>query len=117
MGTRVPRNTGVPPRMSGSLIMTPMKGLYQVEGSGRLKARWRPEGRRYTGEEKRDFIPQNARDGAEVSLRKPTASPRNTIRGAKSAQWRKRREKRWARHHPKTGWGRPAKGEVVTSRR
>jgi len=25
-------------------------------------------------EEKRDFIPQNARDGAEVSLRKPTHS-------------------------------------------
>jgi len=27
---RVPRNTGVPPRMSGFLIMTPMKGLYHA---------------------------------------------------------------------------------------
>src|SRR5260370_30815640 len=30
MGTRVPRNTGVPPRMAGFLMMTPMKGLYLV---------------------------------------------------------------------------------------
>src|SRR5229473_1216883 len=30
MGTRVPRNTGVPPRMSGFLMMTPMKRLYHA---------------------------------------------------------------------------------------
>ena len=48
-----------------------------------------------TGREKRarDFIPPNTRDGAEVSLREPTASSRKTIRDAKSAQERSGKKK------------------------
>jgi len=30
IGTRVPRNTGVPPRISGSLMMTPMNEFYHA---------------------------------------------------------------------------------------
>src|SRR5260370_2534124 len=41
------------------------------------------KGRRYT-EAKRDFIPRNARDGAEVSLRRPTHS-QERMRKKKSA--------------------------------
>src|SRR5260370_3004139 len=41
------------------------------------------KGRRYT-EAKRDFIPRNARDGAEVSLRRPTHSQKR-MRKKKSA--------------------------------
>ncbi len=43
---------------------------------------------------KRDFIPPNARDGAEVSLRKPTLS-----------QERKRKKKRRLAPFEMTGWG------------
>src|SRR5216684_4964669 len=32
------------------------------------------ESRNWKGEEKRDFIPRNSRDGAEVSLHRPTVS-------------------------------------------
>src|SRR5260370_40295896 len=58
MGTRVPRNTGVPPRMSGSLIMTPMKGLYHVGGKRAVQGQMATQSRFYGNEEKRDFIPQ-----------------------------------------------------------
>lgn len=36
MGTRVPQKTGVPPRISGFLIITPMSGLYP-EGLSRVR--------------------------------------------------------------------------------
>jgi len=38
MGTRVPRNTGVPPRISGSLMITPMKRLYHGKCSTLVSA-------------------------------------------------------------------------------
>ncbi len=40
--------------------------------------------------EQRDFIPQTARDGAEVSLRRPTRSSRKKRGMEKSAQERMR---------------------------
>ncbi len=85
------------------------------------KARWRPEGRRYTGEEKRDFIPQNDAGWRRGLLYKPThfrqcrnlqsqermrkkkpacfARSRNSIRDAKCANdgvgWRLRIGRSW----------------------
>src|SRR5260370_32893473 len=64
--------------MTGSACgSTPVGAVAGAGKDGALK------GRRYT-EAKRDFIPQNARDGAEVSLRRPTHS-QERMRKKKSA--------------------------------
>ena len=44
MGTRVPRKTGVPPRMSGFLTMTSMNGLYHAELPSGFERRKEEEG-------------------------------------------------------------------------
>jgi hypothetical protein len=43
-----------------------------------------------TKAEERFFIPRKARDGAEVSLRRPTTAPRED-RGKREQGWKKRR--------------------------
>src|SRR5260370_32206742 len=62
------KNRPAPFEMTGSACgSTPVGAVAGAGKDGALK------GRRYT-EAKRDFIPQNARDGAEVSLRRSTHS-------------------------------------------
>src|SRR5260370_24209636 len=83
MGTRVPRNTGVPPRISGFLTIRPIMDCITWEGSGRLKARWRREVAS-TGTKRRE-IPH---------IRRPTRS-----------QERKRKKKLACCARNNSGWG------------
>jgi hypothetical protein len=65
---------------------------------------------------KRDFIvTKNVNDGAEVSLREPTASSRKTIRDAKSAQERSGKKKS-ARSVRNDRWAWWRGGDAVAAR-